>query len=307
MSRDDGPNLDYTEQYPERNNALTPSGASNVDRAIELFKKARLEGNVDIKLMMSGRMHYRSVRMMLALPVIADFIGVNIEDVYHMSQADFRDRLYGAFTPERIGGLDLDGVTSDVQEHTEALKALLGDSTHNLPLPTVESTQEELRKSADAVYQEYLAYPRMSTSRLMVERAVAAGIPLDAIFEEDDAVDSISNLINARVMMESVDELKDADIQQVVIVAGSDHLPRTMGLADMRIVCVESEPALDAQDYDVSCERELKSFYKGSKWIGDTRDLDKLDEIVEAGYFSKDRKDAAEIAKQVASVAAQAR
>jgi hypothetical protein len=312
MSRDDGLNANYTDQYPERNVGLTPSGESNVDKAVELFEKARVEGNPDIKLIMTGRMHNRAIRMMLALPIIADFIGINVEDVYHMSQTDFHDRLYSAFTPERMGELDLDGTERDVQEHSDALKSLLTDPTYDLQLPTAESTQEDVTKSADVVYQEYLAYPRISTSRLMVERATAAGVPLDAIFEEDDAVDSISNLINTRVMMESVDELKQANIQQVMIVAGSDHLPRIMGLADhilddgMSIVCVESEPALNPPDYEASCERELKSFYLGSNWIGDTRDIGQLDDKVETGYFSINRKDAAELAKRVASIATKA-
>jgi hypothetical protein len=108
----------------------------------------------------------------------------------------------------------------------------------------------------------------------MVERAVDLGVPSEAIFEEDGAVDTISNFVFTAEMLDNVDELKNSDVKRIVVVAGSDHLPRATWLADhilpdgVEIVGIESDPALTAETYAESCTRELNSFRKGSNWIG---------------------------------------
>lgn len=307
ISRDEDMNPDYTDQYPNRNIVLTPSGRANVDKSVELFKLAQAAGNTDIKWIATGRMHNRAVRMMLAMPVFAEFIGVNAEDVYHIPEAQFKALLDKAFTPENIADLNIG--TNDDEElgsSYKAVRAIFNDEEYNASLPTEASSTEELQKAAEAIFQEYRKYPRVSTSRLMVERAVELGVPREAIFEEDGAVDTISNLVFVTEMLEGDDSLREASIKNVAIVAGSDHLPRTAWLADhilpdtMSITCIESNPSLNADDYAVSCTRELNSFRKGSKWIGDTRDTKELRQIVETGYFSAKRVDAAELARQVA-------
>jgi hypothetical protein len=143
----------------------------------------------------------------------------------------------------------------------------------------------------------------------MVERAVELGVPLEAILEEDGAVDTITNLLFIRQMLEAREAEGHAAVKNVVIVAGSDQLPRTTWIANhilpdgVEITCVESDPALSPEAYAVSCEREEASFLRGSNWIGGTRDPQKLEKIVEKGYFGVDRVDAKELAQHVAAAA----
>lgn len=244
---------------------------------------------------------------MLALPLIAEHIGLNPEDFYHTSEQRFRELLEAGFKRDAIGGLlEEDNPSIEQSAEHKALLAIYQDPKYNASVPSEDSSDDDLEKAMNAVWQEYKAYPRISTSRLMIERAAHLGIPKESILEEDGSVDTITSLINVAEMIKSNEDLQGSDIQKVVIVAGSDHLPRTMWIADhvlpdnIEIVCVESDPALSQSEYDESCMRELSSFKKGSQWIGGTRDLSKLTQITEAGYFGVNRKDAAELAREIA-------
>lgn len=164
--------------------------------------------------------------------------------------------------------------------------------------------------------QEYRNYPRISTSRLMTERAIELGVAPEDIYEEDGAVDTISNLVFTQEVLdviendrEAVPEQSGKGIENLVIVAGSDHLPRTAWLADhilqpdsAKLTFIESEARLSPEAYAASCVRELGSFRKGSVWIGSTRDLAELEAIVEKGYFGKERAEASDLANAVGAV-----
>jgi hypothetical protein len=306
ISRDEDLNPEYSDREPVRNIVLTPSGRSNVDKSVELFRLAQEQGNTTIRFMATGRMHNRAVRSMLALPVVAEFIGLNAEDLYHVPEVKFKAMLDAAFVPDRMADFKLAVDDETLGANYTALKKVLEDKEYGASVPSVNSTPEELRKVAAAIFTEYQRYPRMSTSRLMVERAVQLGVPLEAIHEEDGAVDTISNLLFSYEAIMAMNENEATPIRNVVIVAGSDHLPRTASIADhilpddFMITCVEADPNLSAEAYAASCARELASYQRGSEWIAETRDLDELVEIIETGYFSKKREDASETAAKVA-------
>ena len=305
ISRDEDPNEDYSDQHPEYNTQLTPSGRSNVDTSVAMYHMAKATGNDHVKFIATGRMHNRAVRMMLALPVVAEFIGIRAEDAYHTTAETFRTLLDRAFTAEKIVNLKLDASDENVGANHKALITLLTDAKYGASVPTADSTAEELTKAKEAIWQEYLTYPRVSVSRLMAERAHAAGVPLEDIVEEDGAVDTITNFVNTVEMLQTADGLQETELRHVVVVAGSDHLPRTTWIADHilpdgpEIVCVESDPTLSKEDYDTCCVRELKSFRMGSVWIGGTRDLGKLAAITDKGYFGVERVDTRELERQV--------
>lgn len=87
ISRDEDLNPSYTDRYPDRNIVLPPSAESNVDKSAELFLIARQSNNEKIKFIATGRMHNRAIRMMRALPILAEAIGINAEDAYHTPEA----------------------------------------------------------------------------------------------------------------------------------------------------------------------------------------------------------------------------
>lgn len=295
ISRDEDLNPDYTDQYPDRNITLTPSGEANIDKAVELFHLARAQGNEDVTFVATGRMHNRAIRMMLALPVIAEAIGINAEDAYHTPQERFRQLLDEEFRPEALDNLQLDMHDPQVAASRQAVDAILASASED-------------QTPADAIWREYQRYPRITTSRLMLERAVERGIPLESIVEEDGAVDTISNMLNVAHMIAAGDPVAHKTITDVTIVAGSDHLPRTTWIADhilpggITITSVEADPALSQEAYDASCVREAGSFRKGClSWISGTRDIHELDKLVEAGYFGVDRKESHELAHNIAT------
>lgn len=267
ISRDEEPTPTYTDQYPEYNITATPSAYSNVDASAALWKIAQSQGNDSVKFIATGRMNNRAIRAMMALPLISEHIGLNAEDFYHTPEPRFRQLLEAGFTRANIGGL-LGNANPDLKTEYKALAALFEDPKYSASIPTAESTDEELQKAMEAVWQEYKTYPRISTSRLMTEQAAHLGVPMESIYEEDGAVDTITNLINTAEMLSHDEGLKDSDIRRIVIVAGSDHLPRTMWIADhilpdnIELVFVESDPALSQTSYNESCAREHASFKK---------------------------------------------
>jgi len=292
ISRDEELDPEYDDHHPDQNIRLTPSAESNVDRAVELYKMAKEAGNEDIRFIVTGRMHNRAIKMMLALPLIAEQMGINAEDAYHITEARFKELLYKTFTDEKVKELmELENSDQDLAANHKALKSLLDGSN-----------------TADVIFEEYKRYPRISTSELMRRRAIEAGVSDSDIFEEDAAVDTISNVVNLREMVDtSVGGFHETD--KIVTVAGSDHLPRTTWITDHvlpngpSLVFVESDPRLDLSAYDASCDRERLSFGKGSNWIGGTRNLQELNAIVEAGYFGANYKTTEEIARDVAAQA----
>lgn len=321
ISRDE--ELQPAVQYPERNITLTPSGNANVDTSVEVFTMAE-SSNPDVKFISTGRMHNRAVPMMFALPTMAEFIGINGEDAYHIPESEFEQRLRAVFTPEAFSdrlqetfessdpevSLELDTMK---EEFYGSIQAVLGEDT---PLPTevlIEQqpealTEQQLSVAADKFLDAYKQYPRISVSRLMLEKAEEKGVPPEAIYEEDGAVDTITNLQHITSMLQYDDGLKG--VRKVAIIAGSDHLPRTTWIADhilpddIEIVCIESDHALSQADYATSCIREEKSFRRGSEWIGETRDLQQLEKITHKGYFNNFSPEA--LAARVASVAVKA-
>ncbi len=310
ISRDEDLNPSYTDQYPERNIVLTPSGQSNVDASVGAYHAARAVGNEDVRFISTGRMHNRAIRTMLALPVVAEFIGINPEDAYHIPEEKFRKLLDAAFVPEKVSELNLDVEEDDVGANRKAFLAMLAAA--DVPTPNEHSTHEELQAAAAAIYTEYQAYPRMSTSRLMVERAEDLSVNLADIYEEDGAVDTISNMLFTRGTLE-VMEREGKAVRSVVIVAGRDHLPRTAWIANrilprnIQITCIESDSALNPTDFAASCERERGSFLKGSKWIGehgnpdDALDMERTEGMVVTGYFGKNRADTSKLAADIAA------
>lgn len=304
ISRDEDLNPNYDDAYPTHNIVLTPSGASNVAKSSELYQQAHALGNQDMLYISTGRMHNRAVGMMLALPIVADMIGINPEDIYHTPEAQFEtalgERFDLAVLRKRYDSLNEDDDTN-VRASYKALVKILADAGI-----AEESTSEQAIQS---IIDRYKNYPRVSTSRLMIERAVELGVPLEAILEEDGAVDTITNLLFTRQMLEARKAEGYAPVKSIVIVAGSDQLPRTTWIANhilpdgIDITCVESNPALSPEAYATSCKREEASFLKGSNWIGGTRDPQELEKIVEKGYFGVDRVDAKELAQHVATAA----
>ena len=290
VGRDNEADPAYKENNPEHNIKLTPSALSNVDTSVELFNLAQKSGNTDVALIGAGRMNNRGIRMMFALPLIAEHIGLNAEDVYHIPEAQFKKLLEENLSPEELKKMIDAPHDPSLDANYRALASLL--DTDNM---------------TEDIFDAYQKYPRLPESRLMLERAAAAGVPLENIYEEEGSVDTISNFVNTAHMLGSLNMLqKQREDLNVVVVAGSDHLPRTTWIADhvlpdnIKITCVESDPRLNQEDYDKSCDREHMSFLKGSKWIGGTRDLKELEAIVEAGYFGANYKDTAQIAREVA-------
>lgn len=296
ISRDEERNPDYNEQYPDHNIVLTSCAKSNVDRSVELFRLARGTGNETAELVVTGRMHNRAIDMMVALPAVCEFIGINHEDAYYVSEASFRTLLERALSrrPE-----DNPDVFAQTDQEIRDFAAGLGIVSEAALAP-----ESNIRRTvADELTAAFAAYPRISTSRLMYERARAAGVPLESMYEEDNAVDTITNILY------SLERLRETAAHHVVIVAGSDQLPRTMWIADhilpdgITITCVESDPTLNPNAYDASCVRERQSFLKGSQWIGGSRNPEDIDAVVDAGYFGPSRRTSAQVAAHVAAAA----
>jgi uncharacterized SAM-binding protein YcdF (DUF218 family) len=157
------------------------------------------------------------------------------------------------------------------------------------------------------IINEYHKFPRRSAARLMMLRAEEKGVNPADISEEEGAVDTISNFLYTIDVLNRLQEDNGRKIINVIVVAGSDHLPRTTWIADhllpddIKITSVESDPALSAEDYAKSCARELASFLKGSGWIGDTRNLNSISQKVEQGYFGANRKDTTKLAVEIAA------
>jgi hypothetical protein len=305
ISRDEDLSATYTDQYPDRNISLTPSGEANVAKSVQLYHAAREQGNDHVQFIATGRMHNRAIGMMLSLPIVAEFAGINAEDAYHIPEKQFEILLDKAFTTGNIHKLPLD-TEGETAANTKALVKIFTASEHKATIPTTASSQEELNEAKQAFLAEYKKYPRMSTSRLMVERAHKLGVPLEDIHEEDGAVDTISSLVFTQKILESIAEQHGKPLEELVIVAGSDHLPRTAWIADhilqpdaTKLTFVESEARLSPEAYTTSCIRELGSFIKGSAWIGGTRDPAEIEDIVEKGYFGKERQDASELAAAI--------
>jgi predicted CoA-binding protein len=304
ISRDEMLTTGYTD--PDRNIDLTPSAYANVDTSVEVFKLAR-EANPDVQFISTGRMHNRAIPMMLALPAVAEFAGINAEDAYHIREEEFEKHLRAAFTPEEYAARMHELESTEEGESTKAnlLSAMQTAVGKDVLVPSGDGTEAELTALADAFLEAYKKYPRISTSRLMLEKAVKEGVPLEAMWEEDGAVDTITNLVNVAHMLESIEGL--ANTKKIAVVAGSDHLPRTAWITDhilpdgIEVVFVESDASLSEEAYAASCAREEQSFQKGSNWIGGTRELDEIEAITQAGYF--ERFSPEKLAAEVASVA----
>lgn len=324
ISRIENFDVDYTDQYPDRNITLDASAHENVSTSAEVFSMAR-EANPDVKFISTGRMNNKAIPMMLALPAVAEFAGVNSEDVYHTPQAQFERFVRDAFSVDAYSTRLAELALTDEKLKDDFLNLVQSAVGKDITVPRDTATEDQLKNLADAFIAAYEKYPRVSLSRLMLEEAVEKGVPLDAIYEEDGAVDTITNILNIAAMLEQAGERSDdtdekrqhpedirhseglIGVKKVAIVAGSDHLPRTMWIAnhvlpdDIEMVFVESNAALSEGAYAESCKREERSFGMGSKWIGGTRDLAELERITNAGYF--ERFSPEKIAAEVAAVA----
>lgn len=335
ISRDEQPEPNYTDQYPERNIVLTPSGESNVKTATDLFLQAATLGNNTLRFISTGRMHNRAVRMMLALPLLADYIGINAEDGHHIPQNQFVSRLSAAFTAENAAEIAKnllampyatedqgDHLVSHVASSRQAIRQILEEAGVQIDATASQSlSAQQIDQAKASILKEYTDYPRISTSRLMAERAIELGVTPSAIHEEDGAVDTITNILNVASMLEAVngnhdfgaDHTPEANrdltgIKRVVIVAGSDHLSRIAWIADhilpaeIAITLVESSPGLTQIEFDASCARERLSFLKGMRWIGHASGDTKLTEVehtTDAGYFGVQRLSSNQLAADI--------
>lgn len=332
ISRDEQSNPDYSDQYPERNIMLTPSGESNVRTSADLFLQATALGNNALRFISSGRMHNRAVRMMLALPLLADYIGINADEGHHIPQAQFVSRFASTFTAENTEKItdrllilpDIsvnqdDHLLSHIASSRQAIRQILEEAGIRLDTITAQPLdKQQIERARDAILAEYTDYPRISTSRLMAERAIELGVTPSAVHEEDGAVDTITNILNVTSMFKTINGNHDfytnhtpeasrdlTEVKHVIIVAGSDHLPRIAWIADhilpedIVITLVESQPSLTQQAFDASCARERLSFLKGMQWIGHTNNATQIESITEAGYFGTDRPSARQIAFRI--------
>ncbi len=312
ISRDEDLDPNYTDQYPDRNITLTPSGQANVATSVDLFHLAKAE-NPDVKFISTGRMHNGAIPMMFALPTVAEFAGINGEDANHIPEAQFAARIRIAFTPEeyatRLHAMFEAPDSSEALEYQRIKEEFLGSIQSvvgkDIRVPDENATQEELAAAAEALIGAYKKYPRISVSRLMLERAAQEGVPMEAIFEEDGAVDTITNLLHVADMLEHDEGLHNT--KKIAVVAGSDHLPRTMWITNhilpdgIEAVFVESDAALNKETYAASCIREEQSFAKGSNWIDGTRKRSEIEHKAHEGYFLRFSPE--RIAAEVAAVA----
>lgn len=335
ISRDEQPDPSYTDQHPERNIILTPSGESNARTSAKLFLQATALGNDAVRFISTGRMHNRAVRMMLALPLLTDYVGINADDGHHVPQAQFAARFASMFTVENaevIGKTLLavpelsvnqeDHLLSHVTSSRQAIRQILEEAGVQIDATASQSlSAQQIDQAKAAILKEYTDYPRISTSRLMAERAIELGVTPSAIHEEDGAVDTITNILNVASMLETVNGNLDFDaehrqeanrdltgIKRVVIVAGSDHLSRIAWIADhilpaeIAITLVESNPGLTQIEFDASCARERLSFLKGMQWIGHASGDTKLTEVehtTDAGYFGVQRLSSNQLAADI--------
>lgn len=298
IGRDSQPNPDYDEVYPERNIILTDSAESNVELTAELYRKAKELGNNNLRVIATGRYNNRALDVEFAKPIIAEAAGVYEDEVAHLSVGGLKRLLTGA---------DALAVKDKLAADTDEASIMARKAFENILLNqkvSDSSTNEEVNR---ALVRQFSAYPRISESTLMREIAISKGVPGDAIVEEADSVDTVSNMVN----IAANEKAGSADYaglyeKSIIIVASEDHMPRTMWIADhvfpdgVDLIFVESDARLSSdEELYKSEERELKSFRKGKGWIGDTRDIDELEARVHKGYFSKHRKSAAQLAAAV--------
>jgi hypothetical protein len=148
-------------------------------------------------------------------------------------------------------------------------------------------------------------YPKDSEATLLAQEMTIRGIPQEFIYEEDEAFDTITNLLFCR------DRLERTNAQNIAIVATTDHLPRIMWLADyilpetMKLTFVESESRLNQVEFNATCAREYKSFLAGSRWLKSvSRDPESILDLIYNGYLNpKTRRTAADVAQNVATQA----
>jgi len=296
--------------FPERNTTDTASARSNVATSSELFHEACKLGNEDVKVIPTAWMHNRYIDMMFALPVLAEAAGVNVEDVTHISEEQML-RL--------LADKDL-GIFNEVAKQMQVKSKLAHQAFHNIMAKRGVDADNNY-EVAKAFLKEYKSYPRTGESVLMKESALEHGVPADRVIEEPDSVDTNTNLLNVATAIENgVYGFEFSEETPLVIVAGQDHLPRTMWIADkifppnVPLVFVESDAALpDKETLHDSCNRELASFRKGREWLrnvqgSDYQDhLEKLEHVIGGGYFGNEdipRKNLAKLAKEIQEEAA---
>ncbi len=302
LSRDEDPNTEYDDTQPSRNTVLTASSRANTGRAVDLYNLAKANGNENVRMIVTGRMHNRSVRTMLALPVVGEMLGVDMDTVIHLPERMLETLLKKQLTPEALGRLRHDKPDRDTQIYYDALKSILGIEIGQ-ELPVTE-------QAVHALIAELRQYPKLSTSQLMRERVLELGVDPSSLYEENGSFDTISSLLYTMAAIRLIEEKEGRPVANVVIVAGSDHLPRTTWIADhimpdkVNITVVESNPGLNEETYKSSCTREQGSLIKGFNWIKDTRDLKVLRERVEKGYFGTQWKSAEQLAAEIAVEAA---
>lgn len=306
-------NPNHDPAFPERNTTDTASARSNVATSSELFHEARMLGNENVKVVPTAWMHNRYIDMMFALPVLAEAAGVNVEDVTHMSEEQML-RL--------LGDKDL-GVFNEVAKQMQTKSKLAHQAFHNIMAKREVDTDNNY-EVAKAFLKEYKSYPRTGESVLMKELALEHGVPADHVIEEPDSVDTNTNLLNVATAIENgVYGFEFSEDTPLVIVAGQDHLPRTMWIADkifapnVPLVFVESDAALpDRETLHDSYNRELASFRKGREWLRNIENpnyqehLRELEHVIGGGYFGNEdipRKNLAKLAKEIQKEATAAR
>ena len=112
--------------YPDRNVKLPPESLANTEMVGDLYLQAIESGNTNVQVIHTGRMNNKTIAMAIAMPVLAESMGLNYEDIIHTSD----DRICRLVERNRVDlnyfmhEVDTNPTMQDMQVCTRALRRI---------------------------------------------------------------------------------------------------------------------------------------------------------------------------------------
>ncbi len=182
---------------PDRNVRLPSESLANTEMVGELYLQAIEAGNSDVQVVHTGRMNNRAIAAAKAIPIIAELIGCNYEDLINMPEDlvwklleeveindnyDPKDKSKNEPEDELrelIYDIDTNPHKEEVRICTQALKQIyeahkINEAKENGEKPKGKGEYPIEKVSSldliDSLFDAYRNYPRISTSTLMKEK-----------------------------------------------------------------------------------------------------------------------------------------
>ena len=112
--------------HPDRNVKLPPESLANTEMVGDLYLQAIESGNTNVQVIHTGRMNNKTIAMAIAMPVLAESMGLNYEDIIHTSD----DRICRLVERNRVDlnyfmhEVDTNPTMQDMQVCTRALRRI---------------------------------------------------------------------------------------------------------------------------------------------------------------------------------------